>query len=203
MAVQVATGTSLVICTSVILPVSRIQPYNEVCGRIIGYQYGDTEAFGYYSELISNGNPPNTIDQYYVDGVTLTYGSPGSRQHIWTFATALAEIHIEYACPCSPGGTGVYNAIPPTFVGNDYFCESGHPGTWRGAADRVFYGGDPVWDGAGCAEGNTCCALNSPPYFTKQLPMSTTDDIEMRICGRQTTSSGGTTLIQIIELYVK
>ena len=74
-------------------------------------------------------------DQYYVDGVTLTYGSPGSRQHIWTFATGIAETHNEYACRCSPDGTGVYNAIPPPFVGNDYFCETGHPGTWAGSAD--------------------------------------------------------------------
>ena len=68
MAVQVATGTSLVICTSVILPVSRIQPYNEVCGRIIGYQYGDTEAFGYYSDL----GRVNTIDQYYRSDIVLS-----------------------------------------------------------------------------------------------------------------------------------
>ena len=86
--------------TSMILPVNHSQSYNEVCGRIIGYQCGCTTAFGYYTELRRN-NPPNTIDQYsnYVDGVTLTYCSPGSRQHIWTFASAIAEIHNEYACP--------------------------------------------------------------------------------------------------------
>ena len=196
-----ASSTACISCTSVILQGNRSQSYSEVCRRIIGYQYGGTQAFGYYAEL-RRGNPPNTIDQYYVDGVTLTYGSP--RQHIWTFATGIAETHREYACPCSPSGLGVYNASPPPFVGDDYFCETGHPGTWGGSVDRnVFFGSDPLWDGAGCSEGNACCALNSPPYFTKQLPMSTTDDIEMRICGRETTASGGDTLIQIIELYVK
>ena len=194
--------TARISCTSVTLPVNRSQSYNEVCGRIIGYQYGCTTAFGYYAEL-RRGNPANTIDEYYVDGVTLTYGSSGSRQHIWTFASAIAETHNEYACPCSPGGTGIYNAIPPTFVGDDYFCESGHPGTWAGSVDRVFYGSDPLWDGAGCSAGNTCCALNSPPYFTKQLPMSTNDDIEMRICGRETLATNCDTLIQIVELFVK
>ena len=198
-----ASITARISCTSVTLQGNRNQSYNEVCGKIIGYQYGGTQAFGYYAELRRN-NPPNTIDEYYVDGVTLTYRSLGSRQHIWTFATGIAESHREYACPCSPDGTGVYNAIPPPFVGDDYFCESGHPGTWGGSADEnTFFGSDPLWDGAGCSAGNTCCALNNPPYFTKQLPMSTTDDIEMRICGRETTATTGDTLIQIIELYVK
>ena len=69
-----ASGIAPVSCTSMILPVNRSQTYSEVCGRIIGYQYGDTEAFGHYSDL----QRTNTIDQYYVD---VTYGSPGSRQH--------------------------------------------------------------------------------------------------------------------------
>ena len=29
----------------------------------------------------------------------------------------------------------VANAIPPPFTGNDYFCESGHPGMWQGRVD--------------------------------------------------------------------
>lgn len=188
-------------CASVILRGNYTQSYSEVCGRIIGYQYGCTQAFGYYAEL-KRGNPPNTIDQYYVDGATLTHGQAGVREHIWTFASGLAETHDEYACPCSPSGLGRYNASPPPFVGEDYFCESGHPGMWRDSTGyHTFYGSDPLWDGAGCAVGNACCSLNNPPYFTKQLPMSTTDDIEMRICGRETP--GCDTLIQLIELYVK
>ena len=26
-------------------------PYSEVCGRIIGYQHGDTQLFGFYVEI--------------------------------------------------------------------------------------------------------------------------------------------------------
>ena len=58
--------------------------YSQVCGRIIGYQFGGTQAFRYVIE----GNP-QTINDPYVDGVSLTYGSP--RQHIWTFAAAIDE----------------------------------------------------------------------------------------------------------------
>ncbi len=41
---------------------------------------------------------------------------------------------------------------------------------------------DPLWDGAGCGPLNTCCTFNNPPWFYKELPEPTTDDIEMRVC---------------------
>ena len=31
------------------------------------------------------------IDSYYVEGVSLTHGGAGRRQHIWTFAAGLSE----------------------------------------------------------------------------------------------------------------
>ena len=37
------------------------------------------------------GSVPQGIDSYYVDGVSLTYGGAGSRQHIWTFAAGITE----------------------------------------------------------------------------------------------------------------
>ena len=40
----------------------------------------------------------------------------------------------------------------------------------------------PLWDGAGCGPNSTCCAFNNPPWFHRELPESTTDDIEMRLC---------------------
>ena len=53
--------------------------YSRVCGRVIGYQSRVPDAFDY---------PSQTIKGYYVDGISLTHGPPGSRQHIWTFAAA-------------------------------------------------------------------------------------------------------------------
>ncbi len=29
---------------------------------------------------------------------------------------------------------------------------------------------------------NKCCTWNNPPWFYKELPEPTTDDIEMRLC---------------------
>ena len=46
-----------------------------------------------------------------------------------------------------------------------------------------FYSSDPLWDGAGCESTSTeCCTFNSPPWFYKQLPQPTTDNIEMMLC---------------------
>ena len=137
-----------------------------MCGKIIGYQVGTPDTFGEYS------NP--TIDRY-IDGVSLTHGQP--RQHIWSFAAGLDEVgsNLLLNCPCTNSGI----AVPPPFVGNDYFCDTGSNQTYRFG---VFYSEDPLWDGAGCGPLNTCCSFNNPPWFHKLLPQPTTDDIEMRVC---------------------
>ena len=79
-----------------------------------------------------------------------------------------------------------------------YLCESGN---YRYSIGSIFHD-DPLWDGDGCPEGNSCCTFNNPPHFTRQLPASTSDDIELRDCMYSPTSSSDT-LIQFIELYVK
>ena len=84
-------------CYSVMFPVEGIQySYSEVCGRVIGYQKGQPEAFNVNSLL-----QPPIIDGSYVDGMSLTYGSP--RQRIWTFASAIDEYPHIYSskCPCT------------------------------------------------------------------------------------------------------
>ena len=94
--------------------------YSHVCGRVIGYEYRSPDAFG-------RSAGPVTIEGSYVDGVSLTHGSPGARQHIWSFAAGLLQtVHSSYptaSCPCVSG------TVAPSYVGNDYFCESGNSGT--------------------------------------------------------------------------
>ena len=68
-------------CSSTTFSVGGLS-YSRVCGRIKGYQFGATNAF--WIHLMD-------IDSYYVDGVSLTHGEPGRRQHIWTFAAGLSE----------------------------------------------------------------------------------------------------------------
>ncbi len=58
--------------------------YTKVYGRVRAYQYNTTNSFQEYAGG-QRGN--STIDEPYVDGVSLTYENP--RRHIWTFASDL------------------------------------------------------------------------------------------------------------------
>ena len=167
--------------------------YSKVCGRIIGYQYGTTDAFGFRAA-------GHTIDSYYVYGVSVTHGAP--RRHIWTLTAGYSEgkqtgTQQEQDCPCSkPNQPG--NAFPPSFVGNNYYCESGNP-TYT-YCFNCLYSTDPLWDGQRC-EGQCCSNGKSPPWFSVELPNPTTDDIEVRICIPQ--PSRDDLVIQLLELYVQ
>ena len=108
-------------CVSTTFPVNGVE-YSSVCGRIVGYQYGDPNAF-------RDGPSPSVIDDLYVEGVSLTRGS-SPRKHIWTFAAVLHEdtSHITSTCQCTRTATDTdptgQVTVPP-FVGEDYFCETG------------------------------------------------------------------------------
>ena len=168
------------------------EQYNQVCGRIIGYQYGIPYAFNLYAGSSS-------IDGVYVVGVSVTHGSP--RQHIWTFAGGFDEQDRSRSCPCVTGSTNG-NRIP-SFVGQNYFCEAGIT-RWNSNHGVLHPNGDPLWDGQGCGPTSSCCTFNSPPWFNVQLPSPTTDGIEVRLCGEQSGQvQFDDTPVQLIELYVK
>ena len=178
-------------CLSTTFPAHETQ-YQKVCGRINGYQYHFTDAFGPY-----NLNHSITIDGTYIDGISITHGH-NPRKHIWSFAAALDEVHGGGdVCPCTKTDTEYTGRIPP-FVGQDYFCDTGSRYHIHGRT----YTHDPLWDGHGCGSRSTCCSFNSPPWFCKQLPQLTTDDIELRLCNDQGTEDEDV-LIEIIELYVQ
>ena len=167
------------------------EQYDQVCGRIIGYQLSTPDAFCGSSR---------SIDSYYLDGVSVTYGSP--RQHIWSFAGGLDEDSSGdsgSSCGCVTGSTN-RNHIP-LFVGQNYFCESGIT-RWDSRTFVFWRDGDPLWDGQGCGLTSSCCTFNSPPWFSVRLPSPTSDDIEVRICGHGGIGDEDTP-IQLIELYIK
>ena len=178
-------------CYSAIYPIQGIQ-YSQVCGRIIGYQIGEPQAF-----VLTNVGRNPTIDRLYVDGVSLTYGNP--RKHIWTFAAALDEAGIgnnSSRCTCTDSSRP---NTTPSFVGNDYFCETGVPPGQR-YNNYVFYADDPLWDGQDCGPTSTCCTFNNPPWFCKQLPQSTNADLEIRLCSYGSASVENTP-VELIEIY--
>ena len=175
----IASDTSAPSCDSAIFP-SNGRLYSRVCGRIIAYQKGSVNAFN--SSVVSNPG----IEGAYVDGVSLTHGGPGSRQHIWTFVGAAYESGTDpdFICPCT--STSNWPHQVPSFIGNSYFCDTGNRGS--NTPDGTFYP-DPLWDGSGCGFGSSCCEFNNPPWFCATLPQPTTDDLELRICRDQLSSN--------------
>ena len=177
-------------CSSTTFSVDGSQ-YSKVCGRALAYQFGFNGAFrGYH--FVRQG-----IDGQYVDGLSLTHGAPGSRQHIWTFTSGLYTVSPHFPdrlCPCDNKNT--YPS--PPFVGNDYFCET----VTRISYVDVFYPNAQLWDGQVCEGGGTCCQFNNPPWFTKNLANPTTENIELRLCLWQYTHFADIALEQL-ELYVQ
>ena len=164
--------------------------YTRVCGRITGYQFSSTNGGRHIA--YSPDNPENAINDPYLDGVSITYGTP--RKHIWSF---YAEIDA-FSC-CSTRHVNYTASLG--FIGNDSFCDTGNPTNlpWR---DTLFTE-HPLWDGlTGCARSDTCCTPHSGPWFHTTLPRPTIADIEVRICGDQSTNDEDTP-VELLEIYVK
>ena len=160
--------------------------YKHVCGRAKGYQKGSPNAFP------QNAQP---IDSYYVDGLSITHGNP--RQHVWTYAAGLTDngsYSSNFPCAVIPG------TAPPSFVGNNYYCESGAVGSYD---LNTYYLSDPLWDGAGCSTSNTCCSNTNQPWFYYQLSGITQDYIEVRICRNRPFTTNEGILVDILELYIQ
>ena len=131
-------------------------PYGKVCGMAVGYETQGGGPDGFLSSLDPN---KQSINDPYVDGVSITYGTP--RKHLWTFAIGWTDSgnNDRYNCPCSqfPGKT------PPSFVHHNYYCESGiQPGS---SPVGGVYSDDPLWDGEGCTSKNSCCSEPNQPWF--------------------------------------
>ena len=142
----------------------------------------------------------NDINSFYVDGISLTRGSP--RKHIWTFVAGLKEDNSHnggaYTCPCQSGSKqSVQN-----FIGEDYYCESGNPAKPARQFTRKVYTADPLWDGKDCNGLESDCCKSSLPWFSKKLDAATSDYIEVRVCGDQSTGDEDSPIEQL-EIYVK
>ena len=182
-------------CDSAIFPVN--QTYSSVCGRVIAYQKDIGGAF--YNSIAFN----RSLERSYLSGVSITHGSPGSRQHIWSFAGAIYEeggsLNLNHKCPCTDT-TIAWPYQVPSFVGNRYFCDTGK--TSALVASNVIYVDDPLWDGQGCGPKSTCCSFNSPPWFCTSLPEPTRDYLELRLC-YTSPAQHEDKLILLIDVYVQ
>ena len=176
-------------CDSVKFP-SLGHTYTKVCGRVRAHQSG--RAFGFWPIIGRNQD----LDGAYLSGVSITHGDT-PRTHVWSFAASLGIFY----CPCAPE----YQSSPETLMGNDsfvgdhYFCEIGIQG--EEPEDGTFDLDDPLWDGTTCSEGDSCCLFNNPPWFTRDLPGPTTDDIEVRICGISPVEMASTP-VSLLDIFI-
>ena len=170
-------------CKSVTFPVHS--SYSKVCGIVRGYRSTSPDAFD------TTVDASQSIDTYYVDGISITQGSP--RKHLWTYANGLSELNDNHhRCPCSRSNPNDRTDIPD-FVGEHYYCETGFPGTTF--QHGVVRWDDPLWDGQGCVSpGNRCCERYG--WFYRNVS-SSFDYIELRSC--QDESSGNEDIL--IESY--
>ena len=172
--------------------------YSEVCGRVVGYAYRSPDAV----DRLNGPTQHNDINSFYVDGVSITYGTP--RKHIWTLMAGISENNNfdngRYTCPCQQGSQ--QSAYLQSFIGNDYFCEAGLSTDYTGA--NILYTSDPLWDGKQCGSlEQNCCNIPGLPWFHKVLSSNTTtDDIELRICGDESTDNEDVSL-NFYEIFVK
>ena len=172
-------------CSSVQFPSNGIS-YSQVCGRVVGYQYGHTDAVSDYH---------NDINSWYVEGVSITRGSP--RQHVWTLMAGITEANAaSNSCPCNNGST---RTVVP-FIGDNYFCESGNNAS---STSGVLYTSDPLWDGSNCRSYEApCCTAPGLPWFYRSYNSTTTDYIELRVCGDY-GAHGEDSPVSFYEIYVK
>ena len=183
-------------CDSVLIPTNGVG-YQKVCGRFLGYQIGTPDAFN----MAFSPNIDHTIEGNYVDGISITYGLPGCRHHIFSYAAGLSEqfaspLDPKSLCPCANGNA------PPLFVGSSYNCESGNPNPTN-SNGAINYSSDLLWDGQQCGglEG-TCCTSPNLPYFCTTLPTVVFGDIEIRLCTDEGVGNEDIAL-QFYELYIK
>ena len=122
----------------------------------------------------------------------MTHGTP--RNHIWTFAAGLSkDYNYNHGanCPCAFPYLG---QAAPSFVGDNFFCESGNSGPY----ESQWYLDDPLWDSQGCAANSTCCN-HGGPWFTTTLSEEVSDDIEVRWC---TDYHGEECGVEQLEIYI-
>ena len=176
-------------CYSAIFTTYNIT-FNKICGQVIGYQKGSTDAFW------STKYDTKSINNSYVDGLSVTLGNP--RKHVWTYAVGLSDDgnYGTTNCPCAatPGPD------PPAFVGDHYYCESGNTGTYH---SDDYHTSDMLWDGYGCHHANNNCCTNADmPWFFRQFSRPMQDYLEARIC-TNVEFSNEHTLVESIELYIQ
>ena len=157
------------ICSSVLFSSGGL-PYSQVCGRIYRRCSGTPDAF----DIVFPGDrPPSpTIDDNYVDGISISYGM-NPRNHVWTLATTTPQLNRDGCISC--------NYLVPGFIGSDYSCQ--------------------IVTDCSVQDWNDYRQCNGTKIFYRNLTQTTTLDLEMRLCRDQARSDEDIS-ISFIEIFV-
>ncbi len=121
------------------------------------------------------GEPDAFTNTETLDGVQVTHSDPPV--HIWSLAAA------------SDPPSCLSCTDPPAFVGGNYFCD------YTTSSDSR-----ALWTGEDCE--TSCCGYNTPPFSVRDLPSSTTDDIDVHICSDVVVVIDNV-LVESVELLVQ
>ena len=159
------------------------QHYRAVCGAAAAYTYGSPDAFGYIH------SSSETIDQAYVDGISITHGHP--RQHLFTYAATV----VWTSCPCKGGKSG------PAFVGNNSYCGDQvlAPGQrWR----RQWYPNTILWHAASNCAAPKCQNDFCPWFSVETAKGATSNPVEVCSCQDQVYRDEAIGIAHL-EIYVR
>ena len=149
--------------------------YSKVCGRVRGYQVGSPDAF-------SDAQ----------DGIQITQGTT---THLWSYIAGWSETRHALSCPCA--GSGYRGTIP--IANNYYYCESGSDGRVPVSDNNKVFWDDPLWDGANCPSGNSCC--DNYGWFARNVSKSS-DDIKLK-WQLDEPKTNEDVYVDIVEIYIK
>ena len=174
-------------CDSILFPVYGAE-YNYVCGRAVGYSFYAPRGF-YYGRYEGY-----SLERSYLSGLSITHGTPGERNHIWSYAAGQREYaSIGYNCRCAARPA----AEPPVYVGDHHYCDTA---TYYDPK-REWYTNNTLWDGKNCYPGSKCCDNERLPWFWRILPQETTDDVEVRWCSYNSINDRVGT--ELLEIYIR
>ena len=91
-------------CSHIIFPLMKIT-YSHICGNVEATWFGTPDGF------TGSSRSSSTMNDNYVDGISLTYGRTSNRNHIWTFI-ADGNRATRQSCPRNISD----------YVGNSYSC---------------------------------------------------------------------------------
>ena len=173
-------------CESVVFPTEGV-PFSKLCGRAVGYGVGSADALDSVRDICSSSGC-ETINDPYVDGVSITYSSNNARVHVWTFVAQTRGSSSR--CPC--GNAAVSS---PSFVGDSYYCEVAQSNS------------SPLWEGEGCtdhvATDAPCCENPNLPWFYREFDQPiVTEDIEVRVCTDQNRGNEDFEF-DVLKLYIQ